>query len=207
LYGDGDVFLASKRLAEGLAFVYRGVLEASARHLETRGEAGVDELEQGLRQSRLGDEFPQTVSKNREALVDNPQLRVAIGVSGGLVAPAVAAPLKPPQEFVPECSITAFSLQCGHGKRGYVLDAMGDGGGKILRVVTAEVSIRESENGNGRKHGRTDDNTGKESTSEKTYTRREEKSGSYELLKPCTWPEWKDENDKKKGVEIGKLDI
>ncbi|HPV48682.1 MAG TPA: hypothetical protein PLB14_03175 [Smithellaceae bacterium] len=147
LYGDGDVFLASERLAEGLAFVYRGVLEASVRHLETKGEAGVDELEQGLRQSSLGDDFAQTVSKNREALLENPILKRNYSTGTTAVKPAVAAPLKSPQEFVPECSITAFSLQCGHGDRGYVLDVLGgrptDGARYLLQVVSEQNKFDE----------------------------------------------------------------
>ncbi len=82
-------------------------------------------------------------------------------------------------------------------------------GATIYYLYYAEVSIRESENGNGRKHGRTDGNTGQGTAKKKSkeYTRREEKSGKYELLAPQTWPKWSNDNEKKKGAGFEKLDI
>ncbi len=78
----------------------------------------------------------------------------------------------------------------------------------IYYLYYAEVSIRENVNQEGKKSGNSGvGRYGKEADAKKSYTRREEKSGSHELLKPRTWPDWSNENDKKKGVEIGTLDI
>ncbi len=82
-------------------------------------------------------------------------------------------------------------------------------GATIYYLYYAEVCIRENMNQEGKKSGNTGvGRYGKGSNSKnKTYTRREEKSGHHELLKPRTWPEWNNDNEKTKGVGIAKLDI
>ncbi len=78
-------------------------------------------------------------------------------------------------------------------------------GATIYYLYYAEVSVRANENSKENDSGRA--GSSKEADTGNTYTRREEKSGSYGLLKPRTWPEWSSDDDKKKGIEIGKLDI
>ncbi len=150
IYGDGDVFKASDCLAEGLATLYRGILEACVERLKTKGDEGATELQLGLKQSRLGDEFTQTVSRNREALVENPQLARSFGTGTGAVEPVRVLTdhtLFAAAAVIPECALTLFTVQCGHGKRGYVLDVLGgkptDGARYLLQVVSEQNKFDE----------------------------------------------------------------
>lgn len=82
--------------------------------------------------------------------MENPQLARNYGTGTGAAPPVRVLTdhtLFAAAAITPECQLTAFALQCGHGKRGYVLDALGgkptDGSRYLLQVVSEQNKFDE----------------------------------------------------------------
>ncbi len=82
-------------------------------------------------------------------------------------------------------------------------------GATIYYLYYAEVSIMENPSAEVASSASGKRSVSSEGTTQKnkTYARREEKSGKYELLEAQTWPKWRNDNDKNMGAGFEKLDI